>query len=124
VPLENTCYQALCAHYRLSPSHNNRGVAHDNGIIEELHGHVKLRLEQKLILRGSCDFNEPAEYGALLPDVFSALNAPRKRRYEQELEHMGALPVFRFADYELLTGRVRSSSTIEVRKPSTRCRTP
>jgi hypothetical protein len=77
---------------------------------------VKRRLEQKLILRGSCDFEEPAEYGELLAEVFSALNAPRQRRYEQELEHLTALPAFRFADYEMLTVRVRSTSTIEVRQ--------
>jgi hypothetical protein len=53
-------------HDRLSPSRNNRGVAHEDGIIEAPHGHVKRRLEQKLILRGSCDFEEAAEYGELL----------------------------------------------------------
>jgi len=30
---------------------------------------VKRRLEQKLILRGSCDFEETAEYGELLAEV-------------------------------------------------------
>jgi hypothetical protein len=109
-------YQALCSHYGLSPSRNNRGVAHENGIVEAPHGHVKRRLEQKLILRGSCDFEEPAEYGELLAEVFSALNAPRQRRYEQELETLSPLPAYRFADYELLTVRVRSTSTIEVRQ--------
>jgi len=77
---------------------------------------VKRRLEQKLILRGSCDFDEPAEYGELLSEVFCALNAPRQRRYEQELERLAPLPAFRFAYYELLTVRVRSTSTIEVRR--------
>lgn len=91
-------------------------MAHENGIVEAPHGHVKRRLEQKLILCGSCDFDEPAEYGELLSEVFSALNAPCQRRYELELEHLAALPAFRFADYELLTVRVRSTSTIEVRQ--------
>jgi hypothetical protein len=109
-------YQALCAHYGLSPSRNNRGVAHENGIVEAPHGHVKRRLEQKLLLRGSSDFEEAAEYVELLAEVFSALNAPRQRRYEQELDHLTALPAFRFADYELLSVRVRSTSTIEVRQ--------
>ncbi|MGB7563762.1 MAG: IS21 family transposase [Prochlorococcaceae cyanobacterium] len=104
------------AHYGLSPSRNNRGVAHENDIVEAPHGHVKRRLEQKLILRGSCDFEEPAEYGELLSEVFNALNAPRQRRYEQELEHLAPLPAFRFADDEPLTVRVRSTSTIEVRQ--------
>ena len=63
-----------------------------------------------------CDFEDAAEYGELLAEVFSALNTPRQRRYEQELEHLGSLPAFRFADYELLTVRVRRTSTIEVRQ--------
>ena len=109
-------YKALCSHYSLSPSHNNRGVAHENGIVEGAHGHVKRRLEQKLLLRGSCDFEDVAEYGELLAEVFSALNAARQRRYEQELEQLRPLPAFRFADYELLSVRVRSTSTIEIRQ--------
>jgi hypothetical protein len=109
-------YKALCSHYGLTPSRNNRGVAHENGVIEGAHGHLKRRLEQKLQLRGSSDFEEPAEYGELLAEVLCALNAPRQRRYEQELQTLGPLPAFRFADYELLTVRVRSTSTIEVRQ--------
>lgn len=46
------------------------------------------------------------EYGELPNEVFNALNAPRKRRYEQEQGHLAPLPAFRFADYELLTVRV------------------
>jgi hypothetical protein len=78
-------YQALCTHYGLSPSCNNCGVPQENGIVEALHGHVKQWLEQKLILRGSCDFEEPPEYGELLAEVFSAPNTQRQRRYQQEL---------------------------------------
>ena len=40
---------------------------------------------------------------------------PRQRRYEQEHEHLGSLPAIRFAYYELLTVRLRRTSTIEVR---------
>lgn len=59
-------YQALCAHYGLSASQTNRGMAHENGIVEAPHSHVKRRQEQKLILCGSCDFEEAAEYSELL----------------------------------------------------------
>src|SRR5712671_1426221 len=34
-------YEALCAHYRMEPTRNNRGVAHENGSIESPHGHLK-----------------------------------------------------------------------------------
>jgi hypothetical protein len=34
-------YEKLCAHYGMTPSRNNRGVAHENGSIESAHGHLK-----------------------------------------------------------------------------------
>ena len=33
-------YDALCAHYGMQPTRNNRGVAHENGAIESVHGHL------------------------------------------------------------------------------------
>jgi hypothetical protein len=38
-------YEALCAHYRMAPTRNNRGVAHENGSIESPHGHLKQAVE-------------------------------------------------------------------------------
>jgi hypothetical protein len=34
-------YAALCAHYGMLPTRNNRGIAHENGAIEAGHGHLK-----------------------------------------------------------------------------------
>lgn len=33
-----TRYEALCTHYRMVPTRNNKGVAHENGAIESAHG--------------------------------------------------------------------------------------
>ena len=49
-------YEALCAHYRMEPTRNNRGVAHENGSIESPHGHLKQAIEDALLLRGSARF--------------------------------------------------------------------
>jgi transposase InsO family protein len=38
-------YEALCAHYGMEPTRNNRGVAHENGSIESPHGHLKQAIE-------------------------------------------------------------------------------
>jgi hypothetical protein len=38
-------YEALCAHYRMEPTRNNRGVAHENDWIESRHGHLKQAVE-------------------------------------------------------------------------------
>ena len=53
-----TRYEALCNDYGMEPTRNNRGVAHENGAIESRHGHLKARLEQALLLRGSRDFED------------------------------------------------------------------
>jgi len=44
-------YEALCAHYRMQPTRNNRGLAHENGSIESPHGHLKRAIEDALLLR-------------------------------------------------------------------------
>src|SRR5690348_10754118 len=46
-------YEALCTHYRMQPTRNNRGLAHENGSIESPHGHLKRAIEDALLLRGS-----------------------------------------------------------------------
>jgi len=53
-------YAALCSHYGMAASRNNRGVAHENGAIEAAHGHLKRALEDALLLRGSRDFDMAA----------------------------------------------------------------
>jgi hypothetical protein len=46
-------YEELCAHYGMTPSRNNRVLAHENGSIESSHGHLKKALRDELLLRGS-----------------------------------------------------------------------
>jgi hypothetical protein len=45
-------YDALCAHYGMQPTRNNRGVAHENGAIESPHGHLKKAVRDALLMRG------------------------------------------------------------------------
>jgi hypothetical protein len=46
-------YDELCDHYRLQPTRNNTGIAHENGAIESPHGHLKNRIEQAIYLKGA-----------------------------------------------------------------------
>ena len=59
-----TRYDALCAHYRMEPTRNNRGVAHENGSIEGAHGHLKLAIRDALLLRGTTDFAALRDHGS------------------------------------------------------------
>lgn len=110
-------YRELCAHLGVIATRNNRGVAHENGAIEGPHRHWKRRLEQQLIQRGSRDFATEAEYRQLVAQVNADFNNRPSVQQKLAIErlHLRPLPVERFADYEPLVVRVRSTSTIEVR---------
>lgn len=41
-------YEELCAHYGMTPTRNNPGVAHENGAIESAHGHLKKAVDDDL----------------------------------------------------------------------------
>jgi len=110
-------YRELCAHLGVIATRNNRGVAHENGAIEGPHRHWKHRLEQQLLQRGSRDFATEADYRQLVAQVSASLNnrAEVEGKLAIERLQMQPLPVERFADYEPVVARVRSTSTIEVR---------
>jgi hypothetical protein len=108
-------YEELCAHYRMEPTRNNRGVAHENGSIESSHGYFKRRLHQALLLRGSTDFETVEEYQQFIDKVIDALNVKCHNRFEEEREYLQPLPAHPSADYEILSVQVTCHSTITVR---------
>jgi hypothetical protein len=109
-------YDELCDHYRLQPTRNNTGIAHENGSIESPHGHLKNRIEQAVYLRGSNDFSSLEEYRLLIEGVVAKLNQQCQAKFEEEKKHLQPLPKYRIPDYEMLTARVSSHSTVEVRR--------
>ena len=68
-------YDALCAHYGMEPSRNNAGLAHENGSIESVHGHLKKVADDALLLRGSRDFADLAAYRRFIDEVIGRRNA-------------------------------------------------
>lgn len=109
-------YEALCAHYNLRATRNNRGVSHENGAIECAHGSFKRRLDQALKLRGSCDFAAIKDYQAFLDKVTERLNKRCQSRFNDEQCALQALPGERFIDYSELSLKVTRSSTLEIKR--------
>src|SRR5262245_2936804 len=70
-----TRYEALCGHYGMQPTRNNRGVAHENGAIESPHGHLKNAVRDALLLRGSTDFADLVAYRRFIDEIVSRHNA-------------------------------------------------
>src|SRR5258705_7228531 len=77
-------YEAFCAHYGMTPTRNNPGVAHENGSIESSHGHLKKALEDALLLRGSRDFSDLNAYRRFIDDRWPA------QRQQSQADRVGA----------------------------------
>ena len=76
-------YEALCAHYGMQPTRNNRGVAHENGAIESPHGHLKRAVAQAFLLRGSTAFDDLGAYRRFVDEIVGRRNARNGRRSNQ-----------------------------------------
>jgi hypothetical protein len=108
-------YDEVCRHYRLRPTHNNKGVAHENGSVESPHGHFKRKLCQALFRRGSLDFESVSAYQALIEQVVAQQNAKRTQKFAVEKALLQGLPRYRSPDYEVLSVKVTCYSTINIR---------
>jgi transposase InsO family protein len=109
-------YEELCAHYAMTPSRNNRGVAHENGSIESAHGHLKNVLRDELLLRGSRDFADLAAYRRFIDEVVGRRNARNRKRIEIERAVLEPLPARRTSDYEEARVLVTSSGGFILRR--------
>jgi hypothetical protein len=109
-------YDALCAHYGMDPTRNNRGVAHENGTIESAHGHLKKAVKDALLMRGVKDFNDLASYRHFIDEIVSRKNARGTKRIEAERRVLQPLPGQRTADYEETIVTVTSAGGFTLRK--------
>jgi hypothetical protein len=112
----NSDYLELCTHYDLSPVTINVGCPHEQGDVESQNRHLKRRLEQHLLLRGSRDFASLEDYDRFVQGVVRAANAKRQKRLTEELACMRPLPAGRLAEYREYAPVVSSQSLIRVQK--------
>jgi hypothetical protein len=109
-------YEALCQHYGMTPTRNNSGRGHENGSVESAHGHLKHRIRQALLLRSSNDFASLDDYREFITQQVMKHNRRNLDIIKLELPHLQSLPLRRCSDYEELSVRGSSSSTINVNK--------
>ncbi len=103
-------------HYRIKARTIQIGKAHQNGDVESLNGHLKRRLTQHLLLRGSRNFDSLEEYDQFVVSVLRKANAKRIQKLNEEINLMSPLPPTRLSEYDELTCTVGEGSTIRVKK--------
>jgi hypothetical protein len=109
-------YDALCVHYGMEPTRNNRGVAHENGAIESPHGHLKKAVKDALLMRGVNDFEDLTSYRRFIDEIVSRKNATNGKRIEAERPTLQSLPGQRTCDYEETIVTITSSGGFTLRK--------
>ena len=112
----NKDYLDVMDHLGMRPHTIQVNAPHENGDVESLHGALKRRLKQYLLMRGSSDFESVDIYRQFLEHVLEKTNSGRGVRLAEELKLMPVLNVSRLAEYEEYRCRVRSWSTITVKR--------
>jgi transposase len=108
-------YSQFCEHYSIEPTRNNKGISHENGAIESPNGHLKNRLDQALMLRGSRNFDSLDGYKAFLRDLMQRQNKRVEKAFLEERAFLKPLPERKTHDYVEERVRVTTSSTIAVK---------
>jgi hypothetical protein len=107
-------YSALLRHYGIEGTKTNSNRPHENGDVEQAHYRFKRAVEQALLLRGSRAFATRKDYAAFLRTIFHQRNSGRKKRFEEELAVVRALPAKRLDADKRVMVKVGPSSTIRV----------
>lgn len=109
-------YEQLCSHYNMTPTRNNLGQSHENGVVECANGSLKRRIAQQLLLRGHSNFDGIEDYQQFIDEVVERLNRRTHSRFKEEKPTLQGLPEHATANYQSLSLKVTRSSTIEVRR--------
>lgn len=109
-------YRDLLDHYGVKGHRINVQKPHENGDVESSHGHFKDALDQALRLRGSRDFLAVDDYVVFVRQLALRRNAPREKRFREELEVLAPMPAQRRSTCTSVSLTVGSDSVIRVKR--------
>lgn len=107
-------YDGFCAHYGMLASRNTPGEAHENGSVEAHNNHLKTALDQALILRGSREFAELAEWRRFVDELVARRNRRREAAVRIEMAALRPLPARRTTDFTEVVARVTRTGGFQV----------
>src|SRR6202171_3392347 len=110
----NRRYEGVMTYYGVKPQHTNPASPNENGDVEQSHHRFKRAVEQALLLRGSRDFGNQAEYAQFLKDLFAQRTAGRRARLAEEMAVMRELPARRMESAKREQVKVDTGSLIHV----------
>ena len=112
----NEDYKQFIAYLGMTPRTIAIGTPEQNGDVESLHRPLKNRLEQRLKLQGSRDFDSVECYEKWVQAIIRETNKTKSKRVVEEMVVMKPLAVSRLPEYQTEEVRVSSRSTIRVKR--------
>lgn len=109
-------YQQLLSHYGLEGHRINVRKPHENGDVESSHGHLKMWLDQSLLLRGHRNFESVEAYRRWSREVVDKKNQARRLAVQKEQECLRPLPMERLDGFTRIDQKVSKESLIQVRQ--------
>lgn len=111
----NAEYESMMKHFGMKPRTTEVGAKEQNGDVEALNGALKRRIAQRLLVRGSSDFESIEAYEHwLAAEPVERANAGRRQRLAEELAVMPAVRANRLPEFKEQDVTVTSWSTIRV----------
>ncbi len=111
----NIEYESMIKHFGMKPRTTDVGAKEQNGDVEASNGALKRRIAQRLIVRGSRDFDSVEAYECWLAhDPIRRANAGRRERLAHELAVMPLVRADRLPEFREEDVLVTSWSTIRV----------
>jgi len=111
----NDEYESMIKHFGMTPRTTEVGAKEQNGDVESLNGALKRRVAQRLLVRGSSEFESIEAYeGWLNADPVARANAGRRERLAHELAVMPVIRASRLPEFREQDVTVTSWSTIRV----------
>ena len=77
-------YEEFCRHYGMTASRNTPGEAHENGCIEAHNNHLKVALDQSLMMRDDRDFATIADWRRYVDEFVARRNRRREDKVKIE----------------------------------------
>ncbi len=115
----NERFLGLLSHYGMRPKTIQVGAANENGDVESSHSHFRRYLRDNLSLRSEgSDFESLEQYEQWLSGCLRQRNLRRRKKLEEEMAVMEALPPCRLPEYEETDCRVNKYSMARVGKGS------
>ena len=107
-------YEEFCRHYGMTASRNTPGEAHENGCIEAHNNHLKVALDQSLMMRDDRDFVTIADWRRYVDEFVARRNRRREDKVKIELPTLHPLPKRRTTDFTEHVVRVARTSGFHI----------